>query len=264
METSLSKSCAGKPAVFITGSGKCGTSVVAHSFFAAGFPMGSLDDLHIFEGHGNVRGLWEHRKVLELNCEILKYNSCDWHTPHHDELKVSEDTLERMRFLADSVPAGFCCKDPRLVTTFSAWSRVFDPITVVGCFRNPGGFAKSIVNVWPDKFTSSPEDTAKALDLWSLYNTRLLSYADRVPVHWVDFDESLPNLKSRIASVMTRLGRTFNEGAFEEFFIPAERRFSAEAQQRGGSEVPAHIMNLYDRLIQAYRASSGQETTKVE
>lgn len=255
--TSTQNHSSAKPAIFITGSGKCGTSVIAHCFFAAGFPMGNLEDLHIFEGHGNLRGLWEHKRALDLNCEILEFNSCDWHSPSEGALKVSEEMSERLRLFAESVPAGFCCKDPRFVSTFNAWYHVFDPLTIIGCFRHPAGFIKSVENVWPDKYsTDSPNKRAKAFGLWSLYNARLLSLAEQVPVHWIDFDESVPNLKFRIASVITRLGRIFNEQAFDQFYIPTERRFSDEAERTlSGLDVPKHVLEVYDRLIEAYRTS---------
>ena len=258
LETSAQKHPLGKPAIFITGSGKCGTSVVAHCFFASGFPMGTLEDLHIFEGRGNLRGLWEHKRTLDLNCEILEFNSCDWHTPSQEALKVSEEMRERLRLFAESVPAWFCCKDPRFVSTFSAWYGLFDPIAIVGCFRHPAGFIKSLVNVWPDKYsTGSRHDRTKAFELWNLYSTRLLSLAEQVPVHWIDFDESLPNLKFRIASVISRFGRIFNEQAFDQFYIPTERRFSHEAESgMSGLDVPKHVLEVYDRLIEAYRISS--------
>ncbi len=71
-----------KRAIFITGSGKCGTSLVAHSFYSAGFAMGSEADLIIIKGDkGNITGYWEHAAILDIDREILAQNGADWAAP---------------------------------------------------------------------------------------------------------------------------------------------------------------------------------------
>jgi hypothetical protein len=81
--------------------------------------MGSVDSIIIYKGGiGNVNGYWEHAAVLQLNQEILAQNGADWSAPPPRlPLTIDNDLRIRVPALAESLPDGFCCKEPWLVWT---------------------------------------------------------------------------------------------------------------------------------------------------
>ena len=241
-----------KRVIFISGSGKCGTSVIANAFYAAGFPMGTKDDLIIYEGsRGNVGGYWEHREILEINQRILAYNGIDWHiSPPSLPLRIDLSLRQQMRSLTERLPDGFCCKEPRLVWTADLWREWFDEICLVAVFRNPAGFRRSIAHVWPERFSSDgdAEDSVE-MGIWAAANRRLLELAEIFPCHWICFDDPVPVLKRRLAQIIRHLGRTFNEHAFEDFYRPEERRFSSEKDiDESANQLPRPVTALYQQL----------------
>jgi hypothetical protein len=247
-----------KSALFITGSGKCGTSVVAHAFYSAGFPMGSKADLLSDEGSkGNIRGYWEHTAILALNCKILAHNGLDWHTAAgRGNLRINDTLRQEMRSLVEELPDGWCCKEPRLVWTADLWSEFFSDLTLVAVFRNPAGFLRSVANVWPDRYASDVRaEDPQALNTWEDTNRKLLELSRRFPIHWVCFDDPVPMLKERLRQIVERLGKRFDAAAFDSFFIPEERRFSSQDDIYDSlHSVPPTIVRIYQELRSALDA----------
>lgn len=242
-----------KRAIFITGSGKCGSSVIAHSFFAAGFPMGEIQDLVIHEGAvGNIRGYWEHARVLQINRDILEFNNADWDRFPHLPLRLNDDLRAQMRELAETVPDGFCCKEPRLVWTVELWAECFPDFTLVVPFRNPAGFVRSIAFKWPEKYSADralSDSDSNELRIWEVSNRRLLALSRNVTAHWICFDDPIPVFENRLGEIIRSLGKTMNTEAFYRFFIPAERRFSSEEDIIfSTSALPQRIRDLYAEL----------------
>src|SRR4051794_16257585 len=113
-----------KQAILITGSGRCGTSLVAEVFFKAGFPMGRESELL---AHQNVRGsqsgYWEHVRIQDLNRKILEVNGVNWHNPiKPSPLSLTTEVRNEIRSMAGRLPDGFCSKDPRYTWTADLWS----------------------------------------------------------------------------------------------------------------------------------------------
>ncbi len=155
-----------------------------------------------------------------------------------------------MRALAETLPDRFCCKEPRLVWTADLWAECFSEITIVGVFRNPFGFRRSIANVWPGQFSADSDDRdSRELQIWEVSNTRLLDLARRFPCHWVCFDDPVEMIKDRLESIIGQLGGRFDERDFDSFFIPAERRFSSESDLNASMHsLPEHLVKLYGQL----------------
>ncbi len=90
--------------VVITGSGKCGSSLVAHSFFHAGFSMGTEEELVIHRGaKGNIGGYWEHAAILSMNEDILSFNGASWDNAPQLPLALSPELHSRMGLLTRGV-----------------------------------------------------------------------------------------------------------------------------------------------------------------
>jgi hypothetical protein len=217
--------------VLITGSGKCGTSVISHSFFSAGFPMGVREDLLTFRGvRTNIRGFWENRHVLQINRAILEANGLEWgKIPGRLPLHLPSDLENQMRAFLRGFPEEFCCKDPRFVWTGDLWARLVSDTVLVAAFRNPAGFIRSIANAWPETYSvaasldacGSPE-----LELWEESNLRLLQLSKIFPCFWIGFDDPVELLKENLRRAIEALGRTFDPIQFDDFFLLSERRFS--------------------------------------
>jgi len=215
--------------------------------------MGSLADLVMHEGaKGHVGGYWEHAGVLEMDRQILAYNRADWHViPTSLPLQLDGELREQMRCLAEMLPDGFCCKEPRLVWTADLWSEWFRDITLIAVFRNPAGFRRSVAYVAAqDRFPSNGDlEDCLELTIWEAANRRLLELARCFPCHWICFDDPIPVLKNRLVHVIRQLGRVFDPAAFDAFFVPEERRFSSAADIDDSiRRLPSPIAALYQEL----------------
>jgi hypothetical protein len=214
--------------------------------------MGSMADLVIGEGtKGNIRGFWEHAGILEVDRKIMAYNGAKWQlVPAVLPLQLDADLRRQMGALAETLPDGFCCKEPRLVWTADLWSQWFPQLTLIAVFRNPAGFRRSVAQVWPDEFSAAGEARdSLELSIWEASNRRLLELARRFPCHWICFDDPVPLLKRRLQQVIAQLGRTFDSDSFDSFFIPEERRFSSPFDIHDSTlALPKQIAALYQEL----------------
>jgi hypothetical protein len=243
-----------KRAIFITGSGKCGTSVVAYSFFAAGFPMGGESELcRVQGGAGNIRGTWEHVKVREFNVRLLEHNNATWDKlPEHLPLSVDSGLEREMTSFIETLPDEFCCKEPRLVWTADVWAKYFREIIIVAAFRNPLGFSQSIASVWPDQFRPlAPSLSAPSLELeiWERTNRRLLNLQRWFPCYWICFDDSPKMIKARIKEITDSLGGNFSEAAFDDFYVPDAHRHSSNEDVMASLKAKSSIGQLYRTLL---------------
>jgi hypothetical protein len=162
-----------------------------------------------------------------------------------------------MRALAEKVPDGFCCKEPRLVWTAGLWSEFLPDLTLIGVFRNPAGFRRSVAHVWPDRYSVGVLEDSQALGTWEAMNRKLLELGRRFPIYWICFDDPVPALKERLRLIIGKLGRQFNEAAFDSFYVPEERRFSSEG------DINDSLHNLpptFPELYQELRAAADNES----
>jgi hypothetical protein len=246
-----------KHAILITGSGKCGTSVVSYCFFAAGFAMGTQEDLRIYPGmNDNIHGSWEHAMVQDLDVEMLAENGAEWSRPPTQlPLRVSPGLRNRLQDFAHGLPEEFCCKDPRLVWTADLWAEHFERVTIVGCFRNPAGFGCSVARTWPDQFgksADSPTHDSEAISIWEKSNRRLLDLSRRFKCYWISFDDDRGMLKQRIYDIIQRLGRALDDAEFDRFFADPERRFSGRAELELSAQLSRSAREVYSALLERY------------
>jgi hypothetical protein len=214
--------------------------------------MGSVDDLVINEGaKGNIRGFWEHAGILDIDRKIMAYNNAKWQlVPTALPLRLDADLRRQMDALAETLPDGFCCKEPRLVWTADLWSEWFPEVTLIAVFRNPIGFRRSLAQVWPNQFSADGEArNSPELTIWEASNRRLLELARRFPCHWICFDDPVPLLKNRLQQIIGKLGKTFDPDSFDAFFIPEERRFSSPFDIHDSTHgLPKQTAALYEEL----------------
>jgi hypothetical protein len=242
-------------AIFITGSGKCGTSVIAYCFFASGFPMGKESDICVVEGAaGNVKGTWEHQGIHQFNIRILEQNGAAWdRAPAELPLIVDQSLARDMSVFVRDLPEVFCCKEPRLVWTADLWAQYFQEVILIAPFRNPVGFSKSISQVWPDQFkpwTERVDYISPELAIWEKANQRLVDLAAHFTCFWISFDDPPSLLKQRLKSVIKKLGGDLCESAFDEFFVPEARHFSSADEINTSLLAHSRVAGLYRQLLQ--------------
>jgi hypothetical protein len=240
---------------------------VAQAFFEAGFSMGREAELAIHKNaRGNIGGYWEHVRIKDVNRKILAENGRDWHGMKAGrKLSISADLRNEMRSLTIRLPDGFCSKDPRHVWTMDFWSEFFDNITLIGLFRNPIGFVRSLTYKWPERYQLDGEaETNPPLDIWQATNRRLLELSRSYRCLWLCFDDPVPMLKERLGLIIGELGRTFDGAVFDAHYIAEERRHSDKQDiQESLEQLPRPVAELYQELREAAAAPLPSRPTVV-
>jgi hypothetical protein len=222
--------------------------------------MGQEAELTIHTGsRGNVTGYWEHVRIQDVNRKILAENGGDWHNRVRERnfcipAHISARLRDEMRSLTARLPNNFCSKDPRHVWTADFWGEFFGDITLVGLFRNPAGFVRSLAHKWPEHYRLDDEAEA-TLEFWQAANRRLLDLSRRYRCLWLCFDDPVPALKERLGLIMRELGGTFDGGAFDSIYIAEERRYSDEQYtQESLLQLSRPVAELYRELKDAASA----------
>jgi hypothetical protein len=147
--------------VFITGSGRSGTSMLAGSFRLTGAFMGTR--LHT-PREANPKGFFEDAETNELNESIIRnwivaYLGEEFRGRIVDELApgqlwltafpagdwLAADEGERERIRAQTVHAPFCLKDPRFSLTIRSWLPYAGDCVILVIFRDPSITVESIL-----------------------------------------------------------------------------------------------------------------------
>ncbi len=203
-----------KPFLLITGMHRSGTSFLGRALNLSGVYLGGLEDLNSNDWSNqinksdNLRGHWEHRKLLELQEKTLAFNNGTWDQPPTKDVIINEEigreVSEHIRRLLShpSLAAGF--KDPRLLLSLDAWSKYLpDNHVIVGIFRHPLEVAQSLK-------TRSGFSYEKSLNLWRLYNRKLLYYLEKYNGFLLDFNWPKRRIFANIRVIANKLGTAEN------------------------------------------------------
>ena len=165
--------------ILITGMHRSGTSFLARALNLAGVHLGDLESLISNEwkyGQDNLKGHWENKKFLELGEKTLFNNNGSWHeVPEHIQIdkNLGNEITACCNDLMDhpSLAAGF--KDPRIILNLDSWLPYLPKdIIIMGIFRHPLKVAESLKK--RDNFSYE-----KSLNLWKIYNEKLLSILEK-------------------------------------------------------------------------------------
>jgi hypothetical protein len=225
---------------------RSGTSLVTKLLGSSGLYLGEQDELLPAVSY-NADGLWEHRKFVELNEQVLAALDGAWDSapaiPKHwddDRLRaLLQQGAELIDAFAGRGPWGW--KDPRNSLTLPFWRRLLPELKVVVVLRNPLEVALSL------RRRGYPSVRA-SLDLWMVHNQRILdatSPETRVVTH---YDAYFPHADRELRRVADFLGLQVSEdaaGCKAQGTLPHLRhsRFTAKHLLEAG--VPARIVNLY-------------------
>ncbi len=167
------------PIVCILGMHRSGTSCLAGCLEERGLYLGDV----VNSAPHNRKGNKENIELREINDEVLAFNGGSWDRPPE---RVSWNAaLQRRR---DRHIASYCArepwgfKDPRTLLTLPFWLDGDPNMRLVGTFRNPHAVAESLSR------RPGLEPQLSPLDLWEIYNLKLLDYARRFVIPLLCFD----------------------------------------------------------------------------
>jgi GT2 family glycosyltransferase len=227
--------------VVVLGMHRSGTSCVTHALHRAGMHLGS--DLMNESSFDNLEGHWEAWEAVRINEAILAASGAAWnHVPPGLSLIAPEGIDSWIASFLGQLNAhsvsGF--KDPRTLITFPLWQPHLRGARIVACLRHPYNVAHSL-----SKRTGEYGcDWQQGLQLWSEYNSRLLSYtenADPETVYWFDFDAEPEAAETTLNELVQQLGLEAEPSRFNPFLRHHATRPAIEEP---------HLAELYNTLCE--------------
>lgn len=195
-----------RPFVLITGMHRSGTSFLARSLNLKGVYLGKLDSIitHEWSPHkSNRRGHWENQNFLTLADKTLAYNHGKWYEPPI-KIKINKEIGKRIKKCVEELQgnsllaSGF--KDPRFVLCFDSWLPFLPRnFVLVGIFRHPLKVAESLK--LRSKFSYK-----HSLELWKIYNEKLLDILEKHDGFLLNFDWNKKKLLDQINLVSKKIG----------------------------------------------------------
>jgi hypothetical protein len=226
---------------------RSGTSCLTGCLEECGLALGDVNR----DAPYNKKGNQEDVRVMDLHDDVLSYNGGSWDRPPEKVAWHEKHRRERDRILRlyEELPV-FGIKDPRTLLTIEGWLEVCSDAVFVGTFRHPLAVAESLRA--RNGFTA-----ARSLQLWSAYNEKLVSLARDYGVGLVSFDLPRSEYLERVAEMAASLGLPAARPSLE-FFEEALRKSAAVR----GQDVPARVMDLYQRLESLAARGRAVGTTK--
>jgi len=233
--------------LIITGMHRSGTSFLARALNLLGVNLGGYDSLTTHElkfNNDNLRGHWENKKILELAEKILESNNGTWDNIPKSMTISKEIGKEIKSCLAELVntPAlatGF--KDPRILLYFDSWEKYLPKnFFVLGIFRHPLKVAESLK-------IRNQFSYEKSLELWKIYNEKLLQILEKHDGFLFDFDWSKKKLLDEIKIVAEKLGLEKNIDLKDWY---AEELFHSDKTFKSNYNLPSEIIEIYNKLKQ--------------
>ena len=166
------------PLLLITGMHRSGTSFVVRAFNLMGIYLGEPMDLISDEwrpSKENLRGHWENRKFLNFFDNTLKLNNSSWDNPSENFTKIKKSAFTSLiKKLMSHNSLGWGIKDPRILLLHNLLSNLDITFVTIGIFRNPLEVAESLKK-------RNNFEYSKSLNLWKIYNEKLLSIIEKDP-----------------------------------------------------------------------------------
>lgn len=219
--------------ICILGMHRSGTSSLAGCLQEAGLELGHVGEW----GPANLKGNRENRAISGLNADVLTYSNGAWGRPP-ERLRWTRAHRRRRHDIIESfdgVPLwGF--KDPRTVLTLSFWREAIPELSLVATYRHPADVASSLAS-------RDPIEVGKALDLWRVYNERLLALHRQRPFPIVSFDLPAERYRAAVRRVIAELGlETSPDGPT---FFEAQLKHHSTV---GYTDLPMEVLSVYRAL----------------
>lgn len=219
--------------VCILGMHRSGTSCLTGCLEDAGVFLGEVSRRNDF----NVKGNRENKDVRSLHDVLLKENGGGWDEPPPRVTwkKKHKKTRDRIiRGFSNHPIWGF--KDPRTLLTLNGWLEALPDLKFAGIFRDPLLVARSL-----KRRNALPLE--RGMDLWCLYNRKLIQYHDLFGFPLVSFDEDPFQFTEKVRRLITLLGLGLDTGNVD-FFRPELRHVNTDEHR----ELPDQCRQIYDDL----------------
>jgi len=190
----------------ITGMHRSGTSFLARALNILGVDLGDSESLitddwrYVSE---NKRGHWENTRLIDLGEKILSQNNGSWDNPPKNVI-VNKDMKKELRgafnsiFKDSKLSVGY--KDPRIILYLDAYVKFLSSdFKLIGIFRHPLEVAESLKV--RNKF-----EYEKSINLWKIYNNKLLGCLEKYNGFLLDFDWPKEKLLSELKIISEKLG----------------------------------------------------------
>ena len=183
---------------------------LARALNLSGVYLGDLDSLISHEWkplEDNPRGHWENKKFYELSEKTLANNKGSWHEIPQKIVvnkKLGNQIKKNVKELQKNSNIAVGIKDPRILLCFDAWKQYLPKnFIIIGIYRDPLKVAESLKK--RNNFSYE-----KSLNLWQIYNEKLLEILDRNTGFLLDFDWSKKRMLSEIKLIAKKFGLSEN------------------------------------------------------
>ena len=215
-------------AIAVVGMHRSGTSAITGSLAEAGVYLGNVLGHSIVH---NRKGLQEPEALVFMHENLLRFNGGSWDNPPQtikwDRLHTSVRDLfleSRRNFR----PWAF--KDPRTLLVLEGWLEACPDLFLTGIFRHPLLVAQSLQR-------RNGFSIMKGLDLWQVYNQRLIEWSSRASVPIIEFTHESIAMQSRLVAIRAMIGltsvkpSTFYDAAIPAQFPPQEYKLPSEIER---------------------------------
>jgi len=218
--------------LIILGMHRSGTSMLAGSLRQMGLNLGNINT----KAPHNKKGNMEHPAIMHMQENLLNSNGGAWDNPPNvitwTKLHLSVRDLFISSFDEENV-WGF--KDPRTLFTIEGWLEVIPNAEFVGIFRNPSSVVLSLQK--RNDFTIE-----KSLELWKVYNKRLLQLHNVYNFPLIEFHQDISILTNKL----NELGQILNLPSRQSKLSFFEEKL--RSNEPINFTIPDEINNLYTEL----------------
>lgn len=218
----------------ILGMHRSGTSALAGTLGESGVYLGQVLNQSIKR---NPKGLQEPPAVLYMQEDLLKANGGRWDSPPETVTWFPMHAAVRDLFIESRRGVGaWAFKDPRTLITLDGWLTVLDEPRLVGIFRHPMAVARSL-----ESRNGFPIE--KGLELWRIYNSRLLAWRKRRAFPIVQCIPSDVLMYQSLERLLAELGLARTEPL--EFFDTSLQTVGHSE----GDQLPQAVQDIWEALV---------------
>jgi len=249
-----------KPFLIITGMHRSGTSFLIRALNLSGVYLGELESLTSNQWKAkkdNPKGHWENKKFLELTEKTISFSKGSWHEiPEKISInnEIAEELKRQIKNLMQhpSLASGF--KDPRILLCLDSWLNYLPKnFVLVGIFRNPLKVAESLKK--RDNFSYE-----KSINLWKIYNKKLLGYLEKHDGFLLDFDWPKEKLLSETQLISKKLGLMTNIDLSDWY---SKELFIADKTFQSNYPLDDETLSLYSQLKQRSEKNKQVKVKKI-
>jgi glycosyltransferase involved in cell wall biosynthesis len=228
----------------VLGMHRSGTSCLAGTLMECGVYFGDVSRQNRY----NVKGNNENQQIMNLQDRLLADNGGSWKSPpeyvlwNDDHRRIRDGIIEQYR---NSGQPRWGFKDPRTVLTLTGWTEKLTNLQPIGIFRHPDAVAESLTrrNLFPRE---------QGLELWYLYNRRLLAFQRHWRFPMIHFSNDSSDFCFQLRQLVEHL-KFANAPQTFVFFEPDLRHCEPIVARK----LPRRVEQLYQELCEVVREWRG-------